>query len=175
MIARTDDIIAIQQVLARYCCGIDRLDADLIRGVYWPEATDDHGPFVGGREDFIEWVMREMAARHSVTGHALNQSHFEFRDNRAAVETHFGVRSFPRGVEPPQFRVLSGRYLDVMEKRGEEWRILSRVTIYDSGGNADALPMDNFPHVEGSRTRADPSYAIWDTLNGPLPRTAGPA
>jgi hypothetical protein len=174
MSIRTDDIIAIQQVLARYCRGIDRLDADLIRSVYWPDAMDDHGPFVGSREEFVTWVMREMAARHTVTGHAINQSHFEFRENRAAVETHFAVRSHPAGVEPPQFRVLSGRYLDVMEQREGEWRILSRVTIYDSGGNSDGLPLHNFPHVAGSRTRADPSYAIFDTLNGPLPRPAMP-
>lgn len=161
---RLEDMAAIGQLLARYCRGIDRLDPDLIASAYWPDAIDDHGPFRGGRDAFIDWVMREMPERHRVTAHALNQSHYEFREEKAAVETHFVVRSWANGPVSHDFRILSGRYLDLMEKRGGEWRILARTTMYDSAGTAEPLPLA-FPHVAGHRSREDPSYHIFDSLD----------
>ena len=38
---------AIEEKLHLYCRVIDRLDVDLLRSIYWPEGTDDHGSFVG--------------------------------------------------------------------------------------------------------------------------------
>jgi hypothetical protein len=165
MVERVADMAAIGQVLARYCRAIDRLDAALLESVYWRDARDDHGPFQGNREEFVEWAMREMRARHSVTAHALNQSYFEFRDDQAAVETHYVVRSWGSGDQASIFRILSGRYLDLMEKRDGEWRILERTTMYDSAGTSPAMPLD-FQHIEGSRSRDDPSYRLFDTVRG---------
>src|SRR5262245_17777267 len=38
---------AIQEVLARYCRGVDRADLELLRSVYHPDAIDNHGTFNG--------------------------------------------------------------------------------------------------------------------------------
>ncbi|HJY93624.1 MAG TPA: nuclear transport factor 2 family protein, partial [Streptosporangiaceae bacterium] len=38
---------AIRQAALRYCRGVDRLDAELMRSAYHNDATDDHGVFVG--------------------------------------------------------------------------------------------------------------------------------
>jgi len=46
MSATLSDHDAIRQVAARYARGVDRLDGDLMKSAYWPEATDDHGVFV---------------------------------------------------------------------------------------------------------------------------------
>jgi hypothetical protein len=163
MTERVADMAAIGQVLARYCRAIDRLDAELLESVYWPDARDDHGPFRGDREGFVAWAMREMRARHSVTAHALNQSLYEFRGDRAAVETHYVVRSWGSGDQASIFRILSGRYLDIMEKRDGEWRILNRTTMYDSAGTSPAMPLA-FEHIQGSRSPADPSYHLFDSI-----------
>ena len=37
------DEAAIKKVHLRYCRGIDRMDWDLIRSCYHPDAIDDHG------------------------------------------------------------------------------------------------------------------------------------
>lgn len=157
---RTSDIIAIGQVLARYCRGIDRLDPDLIRSTYWPDAHDDHGPFVGGTEDFVEWAIQEVGGRNSVAAHTMGQSYFEFDGSQAAVETHFAARSHGTGDQANMFRTYTGRYADLFEKRGDEWRIFRRKVLYDMGGQCAALPLD-FPHIQAHRSQADTSYHIF--------------
>ena len=47
----------IRQVLERYCRGIDRLDAALIDSVYWDDATDNHGIYVGPGKDFSAFII----------------------------------------------------------------------------------------------------------------------
>ena len=61
---------AIRRVVTNYARGIDRLDMDLVRECYWPEATDVHGPFTGTRDEFIAWV-EPLLNRQSMTMHHL--------------------------------------------------------------------------------------------------------
>ena len=51
-----DVLLFLQQiadVIYRYARGIDRLDFDLVRSCYHPDAYDDHGSFKGSVEAFI--------------------------------------------------------------------------------------------------------------------------
>ena len=120
----------IRDCLARLARGEDRRDADLIRGAYWPDATDDHGVFVGTFKEYLAWVVPGAPAV-LVTLHTLGQSLIDLRGNAAVVETH--VTSYHRinmGAEEADI-VIGGRYVDVMEKREREWRILERTMLYD--------------------------------------------
>ncbi len=38
----------IRRAVARYAHGVDRLDVEVMKSAYWPDATDDHGVYVGG-------------------------------------------------------------------------------------------------------------------------------
>ena len=44
---------AILDCLTRYGRGVDRFDRELVLSAYHPDAIDDHGAFVGTREEFI--------------------------------------------------------------------------------------------------------------------------
>ena len=44
----------ITDVVYAYARGIDRLDFELVRSCYHPDAYDDHGAFKGNVDDFIE-------------------------------------------------------------------------------------------------------------------------
>src|ERR1700712_327479 len=57
------DRVAIEDCLVRYCHAVDRCDPDLLRTVYWPEATDDHVFWVGGAEDFVNYCMPFLRSR----------------------------------------------------------------------------------------------------------------
>ena len=50
-VARAAAAEAIRQAALRYCRGVDRLDAELMRSAYHDDATDDHGVFVGPAAD----------------------------------------------------------------------------------------------------------------------------
>jgi hypothetical protein len=149
--------IAIQQALARYCRGVDRLDGEMIKSAYWPEAQDDHLIFSGAVSDFVPWVL-DLLAEATTTAHFLGQSVIALRGSQADVETYFHSwgREAIGGREILQFSI--GRYLDRFEERSGEWRILNRKVVLDF---SQATPLtDEAPaNIFGGRHGpSDPSY-----------------
>lgn len=129
-VAQLIDRDKIRACLARLSRGEDRRDAGLLRGCYWPNATDDHGVFVGSAEEFVAWVVPGMPSI-PVTLHTLGQSVIELHGSTAKAETH--VTAYHRIDMNGDHRdiVIGGRYLDTMEKRGDSWRIAHRTMLYD--------------------------------------------
>jgi hypothetical protein len=120
----------IRDCLARLARGEDRRDAALLSAAYWPDATDDHGIFVGTFQEYLAWVVPGAPAV-LVTLHTLGQSLIDLRGNSAVVETH--VTAYHRinmGTEERDI-VIGGRYLDRLEQRDREWRVAKRTMLYD--------------------------------------------
>lgn len=161
-----EEMAAIRQVMARYCRGIDRLDRELVSGAFWADAYDDHGPFQGTGPEFVDWIMPAMEQMHAVSSHILGQSYFEFAGERAAVETPFTAHRIGHGERAGIRSTLGGRYVDIFERRDGEWRILRRIVMYDWSAKSEAEPLD-FAHLEGSRSREDPSYQTFALLREP--------
>src|SRR5919198_1032138 len=79
---------AIRRVLARYCRGIDRLDQDLVRSCYHPDATEAHGSFTGDLEAYLTWVWK-LLGRYASTFHFIGNVLVEpLDDDRAWCETY---------------------------------------------------------------------------------------
>ncbi len=122
---------AIRNCLIRYCRGIDRCDREMLRGVYWPDGTDEHQTFSGNAYDFIDWCL-PLTARAERTMHTVSNVLIDMRGPRAKVESHFYAYECLRKKDGTQFEmIVGGRYLDTMEKRGDEWRILNRLLVID--------------------------------------------
>lgn len=120
----------IRDCLARVARGEDRRDAALLSSAYWPDATDDHGIFLGTFNEYLAWVVPGAPAV-VLTLHTLGQSLIDLRGTSAMVETH--VTAYHRinmGSEERDV-VIGGRYLDDMQKRHHEWRIAKRTMLYD--------------------------------------------
>jgi len=129
----------IRDLLARYAHAADRLDRDMLTGIFWPEGSDDHGIFKGSASEFVEWSIGAMAYS-KINRHVLGQSFIQLAGEKAAVETYFD--SFHRmEIEGTIFDFfVHGRYVDHMEKRGGEWRVLHRKVVVDaSHGNPLAV------------------------------------
>jgi SnoaL-like domain len=120
---------AIRDCLFRYCRGVDRFDAELIRSAYWPGAMDYHTGFEGTVEHFIEWALPRLAAMEQNV-HMLGNILIRIDGDRASVESYFWSVSVLVGEQPQQV-LLCGRYLDTMEKRGDDWRIAERIVVHD--------------------------------------------
>jgi hypothetical protein len=120
----------IRDCLARVARGEDRRDADLISGAYWPDATDDHGISAGTLEEYLAWVVPG-APSIPDTMHTLGQSLIEVNGDEAVVETHVtAYHRIDNGSQETDV-VIGGRYLDRLEKRNGEWRIVHRTMLYD--------------------------------------------
>ena len=156
---------AIRECIYRYCRGIDRCDFDLLRTAYWPEATEDHDPFVGSIDDFIafsETILRSMDQTQHFVGNIL----IRIDKSIAYVESY--VRAYHRlrsdDATPFDF-VTSGRYIDRMECREGEWRILARTVArdwyrkYPDSADWDAEVFGK-KFKPGKRNKDDPSYAL---------------
>jgi len=131
--ARTSDWLdklEITELVMKLARGIDRCDAELIRSVFWPDATDDHGLFSGSANAFAEWVIPVLKGMER-TSHQICNVLVEVRGGRAFSESYF--IAYHRIVKDGDERdmVAAGRYLDRHEKRAGEWRIAHRQAVYD--------------------------------------------
>jgi hypothetical protein len=150
----------IHEVLMRYCRAIDRCDEELLRTVYHPDASDDHGIFKGKASEFIPLVMTVLREQFSCTSHTICNELIEVHGDDAHSESYVIAyhRLMKDGVEH-EF-VFGGRYVDRFERRQGEWKIASRITVLDwqrfepSAGKL----MDPNPFVAGLRSRADVAY-----------------
>ncbi|HEY1970029.1 MAG TPA: nuclear transport factor 2 family protein [Pseudonocardia sp.] len=125
----------IQDLLWRYCRGVDRADPELIKSVYHPGATDDHGIFTGDAAEFADFVVPLLVKTYRVTQHQLANMLIEVDGDRAKAETYFTAYhrevDEPDDAQPPRMVVFGGRYLDELERRDGRWGIVARVVIHD--------------------------------------------
>jgi SnoaL-like protein len=123
----------IRDCLSRHARGVDRVDRDLLRGAYWPDATESHaGRYDGPAYEFIDSLLPQLLEGQGSAQKLLGQSYIELHDARAAVETYFASYNRMRNKASALIDVfVGGRYLDAMVRRGDEWRIARRVVVFD--------------------------------------------
>ncbi len=167
--AALDELLArreIEDVVLRYCRGIDRMDRELVRSCYHDGATDEHGSFSGDADAFIDWAFR-LLARYSVTMHCVANVLVELR-GAAAVSESYGV-AFHRSDDPrPELNLVTGfRFVDRFERRDGAWRIARRVATtewsrVDERGSW--WPLGEGLR-RGQRDRGDVLYALLEELD----------
>ncbi len=129
---QTIDKQEIRDLLARYCRGIDRLDADLIASVYHEDAYDDHGTFKGSGKEFAKSVVVGLS-RFERTMHFLGNCLIDVDGDTANAETYCVAYHRTKAEDGPQKDFLAGvRYVDRIERRdGGPWLIANRVVVME--------------------------------------------
>ena len=178
-LSRLLDRNEIEEVVLRYCRGIDRRDFDLVRSCYHPDATDRHGSFDGGVDAYLAWVER-LTARYRFTMHFVGNVLVEFgpTPDVAACET-YGV-ALHRADEPnPALNLATGfRYLDRFERRDGVFRIAAREAV---GEWSMRLPPELWweipsSHETGRRDASDALHRLLARVGVPTPSpTPAPA
>lgn len=150
----------ILDVLATYCRGVDRRDADLVASCFHPDATDDHGTGPRTRDEFLSWCFALLAGYDS-TFHFLGQSTFSFdTPTEADVET-YGIASHRTAGGPDHRNLTTGfRFLDRFTRRDGTWRIVTRCAVTDwsrveTEGEWWPIPPNL---LQGTAGPDDPSY-----------------
>jgi hypothetical protein len=129
IVSELKDREEIRDCLARYCRGVDRFDRELVLSAYHPDALDEHGKFVGHREDFAEWAIGQHADAHLSHQHCILNHSCELSEDTAHTETYFLFVAMNRTGKP--VTMGGGRYVDRFEKRNGKWAIADRVCLRD--------------------------------------------
>ncbi len=169
-----DDVIAthdIQNVLVRYCRGMDRMDRALTLSCWHEGGTDDHAPlYSGSAEGFVEWLWPVHEQMIS-TRHEIFNIQIGIKGEEAGSECYYRVfLEIPEG-EKVFFLIGSGRYVDTFEKRDGVWAIRHRQAVFDwsrvveRSPELDAMALiapnnPDAPPTVGTRDETDYSYSI---------------
>ena len=119
---------AIRQCLTNYARAVDRNDRALLERVYHPDAIDDHGVFIGARDEFIDWWFTQ-ADQHLSCQHCVYNMTIELEGEVAHTETYYMFVGMEATGTP--FIMSGGRYIDRLEKREGHWAIAARKCIRD--------------------------------------------
>lgn len=139
------DRLAIMDVLNRYARGIDRCDLAVLKSVWWDDALVDYGTGDAPALGWSEAVLPALAAMRR-TQHFLGNMLIDIDGDTATAETYCRAWHEVDSPEGPQEMDVGGRYLDRLDKRDGDWRLIHRRYVLDWSRNC-------------------PSTAQWD---GPL-------
>jgi hypothetical protein len=155
------DRTAILDRIMSHSRGHDRHDADLLTEAYHSDGIDEHGKVVNTGPEYADWINPVHAAGSQVHTHNITTHTCEIEGDTAHCESYVLVCLLNHdGVTA---RLISGRYLDRLEKRDGTWRIAVRRSTVELAFTADAtlLQSDAFKgqgYPRGTRDRRDLSY-----------------
>lgn len=118
----------IRTVISTYFLGVDQHDWERVRSCYHDGATEDHGPFNGGVDDFMVWLTSFVPGNYSQTMHVGCQTVIDLDGEQAGSETYAVVYHWSRPGEDGSViaHASGGRLLDRFERRNGAWRIVHR-------------------------------------------------
>ena len=181
---RLADTQEIHEVLLRWCRGIDRGDEELMRSAYHPDAVDEHGAntYTGetAARAYIEKHRRAFKRHMHLTLNTL----IEVDGDTATAESYMIASLVPNRSGPEALMLAGGRYLDRLERRAGEWRLIHRHMIMEWLTSVDQMPGERWreivdsaagdllPHelpYTGDRSPGDASYRYFCTLTARKP------
>lgn len=155
---------AIRQLITAYCRAADRADAELMRSIFWEDATVISGVVNGNGADFAAGVTEYVLENLDCSFHSIANEWIEVAGDHAVGEHYVIAHNRSAGNET----LTGGRYIDSYARRGGQWKILSRSFVcdwtqtqpatYDPAGFYEALT------TRGCYGREDPVYKQWESL-----------
>lgn len=163
---RVADRLAIEDILALHSRGLDRQDSAAIQAAYWPDAEVDYGSYKGGAHAFAELVVAALGQQYELTRHSLSNTLIAFSQNDACSESNVTAGHLLTGAEEEM--LFYGRYLDRLEKRDGQWKILHRQVVMDWSKRlpvVDARDHEAFADLaKGAHKESDPLYPFLASL-----------
>jgi hypothetical protein len=152
---------SILDCIARHARGHDRHDVELLTNAYHGDGIDEHGHAINPGPKYAEWANAIHAAGSRLHTHNITTHICEIDGNVAHCETYVLVGLLDNNETTA--RLISGRYIDRMERRDGQWKIALRRSIVDLvlAGDASILKHPAFTaqgYTKGIRDKRDISY-----------------
>lgn len=151
----------IHDALMRYCRGVDRCDAELMRSTFHQDAI----AFGTNAWEFVEHFVPDNRAATSFTVHVIANLTIDVVDDSAFSEAYFITYAGREDGGNQAVDAFCGRYIDRWERRQGHWGIVHRDVAREwSRGNAFGLEIFPVPSSEEGtfaepvRGREDLSY-----------------
>ncbi len=158
-VAKLKDRQDIHDCIVRESRARDRQDSEQILSCWWPEGVDEHGAVVNRMPDYAERANKGHATFFQATSHNITNHLCELDGDVAYCESYVIGSLFWKDGE--RTTLAFGRYVDQLEKRGGEWRILTRRCTIESSIQGDGSWVHTDP-VKGFLkhlwSKDDPSY-----------------
>jgi hypothetical protein len=167
------DRLAIADCIAGHARGCDRHDVDLISAAYHPDGVDEHGWVTNVGVEYGDWANRTHAATSQVHTHNITTHTCEIDGDTAHAESYVFVVLL--SLDGSTAQVISGRYVDRLERRDARWAIAVRRSTVEVMFMADASVLQSSffkdaGYPVGTRDRHDLSYQRQLTLDTPAPQ-----
>jgi hypothetical protein len=151
---------AIRNCLYRVCRAIDRVDADLLRSAFHPDAVIHYGKLYEGEVE--GWIASAIAhqSTQSQRQHMIGNILIQVDGDQAVAESYeLDRHKTPMNGEVRDL-VLGARTLDRFARRNGEWRIVERTKVMDWGRTivGDDAVYQNSPLPQGGNDTSDASY-----------------
>jgi hypothetical protein len=152
---------AILDCIGRHARGHDRHDVELLTSAYHPDGIDEHGHAINPASKYAQWANAIHAAGSRLHTHNITTHTCEIDGDIANCESYVIVSLLDNNETTA--RMISGRYIDRLERRDGEWKIALRRSTVDVvlAGDASILKHPAFTaqgYTKGLRNKRDVSY-----------------
>jgi hypothetical protein len=164
---------AILDCIARHARGHDRHDGELLTGAYHADGVDEHGFAINPGPKYAQWANAIHAAGSKLHTHNITTHLCEIAGDVAHCESYVLVALLNN--DQTSARLISGRYIDRLERRSGEWKIALRRSTVDVliSGDASILKAPLFTqqgYAKGTWDKRDVSYQRPLRLDEPAER-----
>jgi SnoaL-like domain len=152
---------AIHDALMRYCRGVDRCDADLMRSIY----HEDADAFGTNAWEFVDHFVDTNRAATTFNMHFMANISADIHGDVAFSEAYFIAYVGRKDEDAEVVDAFAGRYVDRWERRHGTWGVVHRDVVAE-WSRGDIVGIEPFPlpeseqgtFVESRRDRSDVSY-----------------
>jgi SnoaL-like domain len=151
----------IMDCVANHARGCDRQDSDLLAGVYHEGGFDEHGFAINPGPEYFKWANEQHSRGSLHSLHHITHQVVEIDGDEAHAESYvIGLMLNPDGKTA---RLLSGRYIDRLERREGQWGIVIRRSTVEIIMQSDASIVTSpafasLGYLKGMRDKRDLSY-----------------
>lgn len=147
--------------ISRHARGHDRHDAELLTEAYHEDGIDEHGHAINPGPKYAQWANAIHSAGSKLHTHNITTHVCEIDGDVAHCESYVLVALLNK--DEVSARLISGRYIDRLERRNGKWKIALRRSTVDVliAGDASILKAPIFiqqGYTKGTQDKRDVSY-----------------